>query len=176
MSDTDQEAERHLITLAMQYHVAGRCAGVCQIVPVAGNLLHHAIEMVLKALLVRDRGLAGVTKLGHNLIKIWGAAVATYPELDSTNCRRAIEELDRFESLRYPDAVIARGAAIRFGWDKAPPMPTMSVPTYDLVMEDVDELFHASFVFTGKNAEFFLAMLNKEARAALRDRNRYPIG
>jgi hypothetical protein len=41
-------------------------------------------------------------------------------------------------------------------------------------MEDVDELFRAIFLATGKNPKFFLAMLN-EARAILRDRNQHPI-
>ena len=39
----------------------------------------------------------------------------------------------------------------------------MTVPTYDLVFDHVDELFGAIFLVTGKNAKFFLAMLNKEA-------------
>src|SRR5882762_166548 len=138
MSEAEQDAERHLITLAMQYYIAGRSAAVHQMVPVTGNLLHHAIEMLLKALLVSGLGLKGIAKLRHNLVDIWVAAVAKHPNLDSPDRGRAIEELHRFETLRYPDSMIQSGAAIRFGWGKSSPMPSMTVPTYDLVMEDVD--------------------------------------
>lgn len=175
VSSADQEAERHLITLAMQYYVAGRCAAECQLFPVAGNLLHHAVEMILKALLVPGSGLSSVTKFGHRLEKSWDAAVLRLPGLDSPDRRRAVEALDRFEQLRYPDGLMKTGAAMRFGWERTTPMPEMNVPVYDLAMEDVDELFAAVFRGTGKNVEFFQLPLNEKARAALRYRNLFPL-
>jgi hypothetical protein len=176
MTESEQDAQRHLMNLAFQYHVAGRCAAKCQLALVTGNLLHHAIEMVLKALLVQDLGLRGLAKMGHNLSEIWVACVTKHPGLDAPERTRAIGDLDRFERLRYPDGMVAAGAAIRFGWERGPSMPAMNVPVYDLAMEDVDELFHATFLVGGKNPDFFLAMLNQEARATLRERNRYPLG
>jgi hypothetical protein len=100
MSEADRAAERHLITLAIQYHVAGRCAAVCQMVPVTGNLLHHSIEMILKALLVADLGLGGVAKFSHDLVKAWTAAIAKHPQLDSADRGRAIAALHRFGTRR----------------------------------------------------------------------------
>jgi hypothetical protein len=41
--------------LATQYYVAGRLAARGGLVPVHGNLFHHAIEMYLKATLVGTR-------------------------------------------------------------------------------------------------------------------------
>jgi len=37
--------------LALQYYIAGRSACFAYSMPVAGNLLHHAVEMALKHLL-----------------------------------------------------------------------------------------------------------------------------
>lgn len=174
MASTTEDAEQHLIMLAVQYLVAGRSSAICQLVPVSGNLLHHAVELILKALLVRGVGLRGVFKLGHSLPKIWDAVIAQHPQLDSPERKQTIDELDQFERLRYPDNMLKSGAAIRFGWDRGPKMATMTVPAYELVMSDIDELFRAGFRMTGKNPAFFVVMLNKEARAILGDRNNYP--
>lgn len=176
MTDSERDAQCHLISLAFQYHVAGRCAARCQLISVTGNLLHHAIEVLLKALIVRDVGLRGVASFGHKLVPLWAAVVQKYPELNSLDRTGAVESLDRFELLRYPDDIVAKGAAVRFGWERAPAMPTMKVPAYDLAMEDVDELFRAAFGASGLNPEFFLVMLSQEARIALRDRNRHTLG
>jgi hypothetical protein len=43
-------------------------------------------------------------------------------------------------------------------------------------MEDLDELFQAIYVATGRNPLVSLAGLSEAALAAMRDRNRYPIG
>ncbi len=176
MSSENEAAERHFMDLAMQYHVAGRSAAFCQLVPVAANLLHHSIELILKALLVPDLGLKGVFKLNHRLINIWDATVARHPSLDTADRRQTIHNLDQFERLRYPDDVIKNGAGIRLGWDRQPQMsfsPADS-PQYELVIADTDELFRAAFQTTGKNPQFFAGRLNKEARAILGDRNNYP--
>jgi hypothetical protein len=88
-----------------QYYVAGRFAVIAQLLPVAANLLHHAIEMLLKGELVhleekqrRD--------MGHDLTKLWPAykkrmaAENTLVSFDAI-----IETLNKFEEIRYPDKV-----------------------------------------------------------------------
>ena len=39
--------------LATPYYVAGRAAAMADVVPVYGNLLHHALKLYLKAALIR---------------------------------------------------------------------------------------------------------------------------
>jgi hypothetical protein len=55
-----------------QYYVAGRFAVIAQLSPVAANLLHHAIEMLLKGELAhldeKQR-----KDMGHDLTKLWPA-------------------------------------------------------------------------------------------------------
>ncbi len=36
------------LDVALQYHLAGRSAVFARSIPVAGNLFHHAVEMLLK--------------------------------------------------------------------------------------------------------------------------------
>ena len=55
MDETDTEASRRIeaarsefFSAGTQYYVAGRYAVIVGLIPVAGNLLHHAVEMFLK--------------------------------------------------------------------------------------------------------------------------------
>src|SRR6266540_6259835 len=98
---------KHLFCdLATLYYVAGRFAAMAGLVPVCGNLFHHAVEMYLKAGFVRTLTPDQMKNaFGHNLKKIWkefkrntsGAALSRF---DST-----VNKLDRFESIRYPDKI-----------------------------------------------------------------------
>jgi hypothetical protein len=178
MGDVEAAAAGHFMALAVQYLVAGRAAAALKLSSIPGNLLHHAIEMELKSLLVSDIGLEKLRqrKYGHNLASLWLAAVGRHPDLGSSARQATVEQLDRFESLRYPDDMIEQGAAIRLGWTASDPLPALTVPSYDLVMEDLDDLFQAIFVATGRNPLVSLAGLSEAALAAMRDRNRYPIG
>jgi hypothetical protein len=140
---------------------------------VSGNLLHHAIEMVLKALLVGDLQLAGVKEIGHNLEALWTEATAKHPALALERRLRTVRELHGFESLRYPDKLVTQGAAININITRPPPSPPFTVPSYQLVLEDVDELFQAIIVAWGKNPHF--AMLGPKALEVIRDRNKTPF-
>ena len=55
----DAHLASEYLRLALQYYIAGRSAYFALSWPVAGNLLHHAVEMLLKYLLVEK----GVTVL-----------------------------------------------------------------------------------------------------------------
>lgn len=46
----DEDLSSRFLDLALQYHVAGRSAYFAFSMPIAGNLLHHAIEMLLKGI------------------------------------------------------------------------------------------------------------------------------
>jgi hypothetical protein len=51
----------HLFLLGSQYYIAGRFLTLAQTIPVAGNLLHHAIEMCLKGALTQSHTLEKLT-------------------------------------------------------------------------------------------------------------------
>src|SRR5437867_9072783 len=113
VSETDDAAQRHFVSLGLQYYAVGRESALFQLMPVTGNLLHHAVEMALKALLVKGLHLDGLKRLGHNLEALWESATAKHPSINSDRRSETITELQRFESLRYPDRVITEGAAMR---------------------------------------------------------------
>ena len=113
-SPTAQDSKLHFGQLAIQYYVAGRSAAIDQILPVCGNLLHHAVEMSLKAALTDGLTMPELKKLGHSLPKIWAAFTTSFPEANVPAFNQAVVELDRFEELRYPDSILAKGAMIEF--------------------------------------------------------------
>jgi hypothetical protein len=59
------------IEYGLQYYAAGRCAVATALNPVAANIIHHAVEMFLKAALCAHTTEDERRKLGHDLPKIW---------------------------------------------------------------------------------------------------------
>jgi hypothetical protein len=176
MTQLDAEAEHHFLNLAFQYYASGRTAAASSLLPVAGNLLHHGVEMLLKALLVRDFGLEELKGHGHRLEPLWAKCIAKHPELHSASRSDAIRNLHRFEFLRYPDSMVTDGFAILVGWTKSEPQTAkLTVPYYELVMEGIDDLFSSVFSATGKDPKFYTVMFAEAAVAALRDRNLHAL-
>jgi hypothetical protein len=58
---------------ACQYYTVARFAMHAKLMPVLGNLFHHAVEMALKTGLANRRKLSDLKAMGHNLMKLWGA-------------------------------------------------------------------------------------------------------
>ncbi len=55
LADLADLARARFCRLGIDYYVAGRFAALSGIFPVAGNQLHHAVEMLLKGALIRTR-------------------------------------------------------------------------------------------------------------------------
>src|SRR5215510_11237099 len=137
----------HFGQLAVQYFVAGRAAAIHQLIPVLGNLLHHAVEMALKAALSSRLSLVDLKKLGHNLPRVW-ATYKTTVSIDVSRFDLVVEDLHRFEELRYPDSVLEHGAPMEFALLRehmAKPEGPSQTPRYTLVLEDIDEFME--FIF-----------------------------
>ena len=171
--------------LGTSYYVSGRFAHYADAVPVAGNLLHHAIEMFLKGCLVR----AGVTeeerfKLKHKLVRLWREFRnhAPDPPLDTFN--DAIADLDRFEELRYPEVAAREHAksgkkgGVLIGVGPGPHAPAIradgkKVALYSADTDKIDALVIAlfkagscnprAFLPLGQIGENFLALHNAHA-------------
>ena len=63
------DAWLHLFGLGLDYYIAGRAAAMAGLAPVAGNLLHHAVEMLVKADLSKTIPLVELKarRFGHGL-------------------------------------------------------------------------------------------------------------
>ena len=102
-----------MFQLATQYYASGRFAALSGMLPVCGNLLHHAIEMYLKGALAKTLNLNELRGLNHNLMQIWDRTKQTYSNANLASFDDAIARLNLFERLRYPDAVLREGAQMR---------------------------------------------------------------
>jgi hypothetical protein len=165
----------HAIRYGIQYYVAGRFAAASAFTPVLANLLHHAVELLLKACLAYDDPVERIRKYGsskdgygHNLPLLWKEfksrnAIAARPEFD-----RIIDALHRFEEIRYPEQLIDDGAIINiniFAVDSQPLDERRAEhPAYSLSLPEVDELMGLLFISTRCNREVFLAEVNDERR------------
>jgi hypothetical protein len=99
------------ISASMHYYVAGRYAVYAGLNPTAANLLHHAIEMALKgALAKKGVELKALKRLSHDLPKIWREFTTQYG-IDSSTFDGVIAELQKFETIRYPDEIVKQGLA-----------------------------------------------------------------
>jgi hypothetical protein len=56
---------RYAIQHGLQYYVAGRFATSNGFIPVSANLLHHGVELLLKACLARDDSLETILAYGY---------------------------------------------------------------------------------------------------------------
>jgi hypothetical protein len=138
------------IDYGLQYYVAGRCAVATGLNPVAANILHHAVEMFLKA------GLCAHTtederkfQLRHNLPEIWRAFKSHHdPEEKLARFDDCVQGLHNYEDIRYPEGMMRPGAIglhMQFG---GAPMVKESigggdVKEYSLEMSKIDAFVKA---------------------------------
>jgi hypothetical protein len=169
-------------TIAGQYYVAGRYAAFAGFMPVAGNLLHHAVEMYLKGGLSNKGYSRDVLKndLGHKLPKIWTEFKMTYngPALKKFN--RVTSSLHLFEGIRYPGKALDRGMRAMMNTIRHAPLSSPQVtvpkpkePKIELCLPDIDELVDQLFTTVGLEPTQFLSsrMVRQEARKYLRKHN-----
>lgn len=159
----------------MDYYVAGRFATVTGLFPMAGNLLHHSVEMFLKGALVRLVGLEPLRKVGHDLNRLWDLFKTHLPCPEAASFDKPITEMHRFERLRYPDTAIREGmeATLAIFRDRRVETsgPGDPLPQYSLVLEDFDALAKLIFERASVNPQFHLQRLRPEAREFLARHN-----
>jgi hypothetical protein len=179
--DVRAEAPHHFFGVGLQYYVAGRAAARARQIPVAGNLLHHCIEMLLKAELSKTMSLGNIKKqFSHDLLMAWAAFKNLHHAKDLSPFDELIADLDRFERIRYPDESILHGAAMSIGWGTVKPQAKQitgtKVPEYYLYVNEVDTLVARLFVVCSVSPKFFFGGLHEEAVRALAYENAHYKG
>jgi|SRR6267154_401864 len=164
--------------LATQYYVAGRYAALVWLIPVAGNLLHHAIEMYLKGCLASSQGAAALKQLGHHLPAIWARFKTTFPVDGLDSFDHVVAALDRFEAIRYPEHSMAGGMFSTISLVGPPPAmeprgPDGPMPEYHLVISEVDAIVGVIFKQAHVSVNFFTSTLRPEAREYLFRNNKH---
>ena len=161
-----------------QYYVSGRYAVHAALMPVGGNLHHHAIEMLLKGVLARSMTSQKLKDyLGHRLRRAWKEFKKQANDPSLSKFDRVIRELDKFESIRYPDEVLKKGAVMAFDVTKVGTsqrnLSAGSLPQYTLCLEEIDELVATIFRVGGRNPKAFLRFMKPEANQFLTQDNLY---
>jgi hypothetical protein len=171
-------AVTEMVKLGLQYYISGRSAAIAGFNPVAGNLLHHAVEMLLKAQLLKAYSLKEIkTRYGHNLLAAWTDFKGMLPLEDLGHLDQAITDLDVFDDIRYPDLILEKGASMAVSWGQQKPAVTTrggpTLPEYFLYVNDIDHLVATIFRVSGWNPKFFAFIFFKsEARTALDYQNK----
>ncbi|SBV37671.1 hypothetical protein STPYR_12614 [uncultured Stenotrophomonas sp.] len=129
-----------LYPLALQHYVAGRMLALQLQTHVAGNILHHAVELFLKAELSPTATIDELkNKYRHNLKKIWVAYKALHSDVPD-DFASTIADLDAFEEIRYPSAE-KESIGHRYAlFKELAALHLMPQSTYSLVLESIDEL------------------------------------
>jgi len=163
--------EEMFFSFGAHYYVTARFAVCSGMTPLCGNLFHHAIEMLLKGDLSRKISLKELStrKYGHRLRSLWEQFKVEHPDPDLKRFDASIDNLERFEDIRYPDLILQKGLISNISFHPLPPAggPLRSEPKYDLLIPEIDELVHAIFEVSNKNPTFFFQSLNPDGRTYL---------
>lgn len=179
------EAQENFFDLGFQYYVAGRYAFAAKLSPVCGNLFHHAIEMFIKGCHFPD-GMEktevesklkelGSRKFSHKLIPLWNSfKILTNGPISSLAAfDQAIEELQKFHEIRYPDKFLKKGIVITIGMRKFPNpgFRARGADVYSLWVEDLDRLVKFIFKAASINPKYFTKPGNEHFLKYLKDNN-----
>lgn len=169
----------HAIEYGLGYYVTGRFATAHHFNPVCANVLHHAVEMLLKACLAHDdpldriRAYAGYPNrggYGHDLRLLWRDFKARQPAPVPTEFDAVIDSLQAFEEIRYPEKLIRDGAYISIGIFECNGPPILrngQIPEklYVLMLPQIDRLVGLLFAASGANPPAFLPKIENDKQA-----------
>jgi hypothetical protein len=131
--------------------------------------------MLLKGCLCQTVSLAEMkSRFSHKLVSLWGAFKAAFPGADLSPFDDVVANLDRFEQIRYPDAIVARGVSITVGWGPSHTFGATTdafLPCYKLSVSEMDDLMARIFSLYELDHRSYTAALNVEARRALETNN-----
>ncbi len=154
------------ISYGLQYYVAGRFATANRFTPVCANLLHHAVELLLKACLSYDDSRETIEKYGHrkkgyvhNILLLWVAFKEKQTAPVPVEFDAIVAALHDFEEIRYPEKLILNGAMIRINPFVDEPICGNNdgpEPSYSLSLPSIDRLMGFLFKASHANPAAFL--------------------
>lgn len=159
-----EDAIHEFFRYGSQYYLAGRYGVFAGLIPVAANLHHHGIEMLLKGALSKTMSLEDLNwKLRHNLPKSWRKFKKQANDASLGRFDKVIKELSKFDEVRYPDKILRSGASMMFDITRAGAAQSSATgkmvantPKYKLCLEDIDELVSEIFRIASRNPDVYL--------------------
>jgi hypothetical protein len=168
----------HAIRYGLDYYVVGRFATAHHFTPVSANILHHAVELLLKACVAHDDPLDKILEYshpkkgyGHDIVRLWQDFKARQTAPVPAEFDAIIEGLHRFEDIRYPETLIRDGATISIGIFEVetPVLRNGLVPenAYSLMLPQIDRLMGLLFDASGANPPAFLPRVADDKQALI---------
>jgi hypothetical protein len=182
---TQKENKDHLrieyFRTALHYYILGRYATTAKLLPIPGNLVHHAIEFFLKAALIEKLDEAArKNKFRHNLSKLWRHYKRERNNSALDKFDQTISDINRFERIRYPEEMLRLGMLAEIGpvrntYNPPPGVNRPRAARYQLALDEVDELIKLIFQIESINPQFYTGSLDEDAKRYLNYRNKFPI-
>lgn len=168
-----------LAVWATHYYIAGRMAARARLIHAFGNLLHHAVEMYLKAALIGTVSLTELrAKYGHDIQKLWLRYKTKEADQSLDRFDATIRAVDKFEGIRYPDMVRHTAFMTSIIWRAR--YPTKSYRSkrsarYEIIVSDVDRLVVEILKRVPLNPKHLLDVIQRSGREALRYQNPHAV-
>jgi hypothetical protein len=152
----------HFLDLAFGYYMTGRFA-VLNRLSVGPNLMHHAVELLIKFSLLMDvpkaQRSAETAKIGraygHNLNKLWNRYKQHIAPTDLSQFDQVIADLNRWEKVRYGGfPTLGKGVAKAVSPARTPVSISRPTDLYVLGWDDVDDLITTIFETSGINPKY----------------------
>ena len=152
----------HFLDLAFGYYMTGRFA-LLNGLYVGPNLMHHAVELLIKFTLLKDvpeaQRSTQTTQIGqtykHNLKRLWNRYKQHVASTDLSRFDQVITDLDRWEKVRYGGfPTPGAGVAKAIGPVRVPASSSRPTDLYVLGWDDVDALITAIFAASEINPKF----------------------
>jgi len=172
-STTRIEDPRHFLDLAFGYYMTGRFAVINRL-HVAPNLMHHAVELLIKFTLLKhepeSQPSAATAQLaqryGHRLNALWIRYKQHVAPTDLSRFDQVIADLARWEDVRYGGFPAGTSVAKSMGLVRAPAQTSRPTDLYVFGLQEVDDLITAMFQASRINPPF---VGNRYAHTALRE-------
>ena len=152
------------LSIGIQYYLMGRSASLCILAPVAGNLFHHAFELLFKFKLISRYTPDDLQKkFGHDLPFIWESFKCLLKK-DISKFDKLIDGLQKWEEIRYPNYPRGKSLVmvidIKRGFKSGIKGPqAQKFNQYHLFLEDMDELFKFVILNSSINPEFIKTLM-----------------
>src|SRR5262245_54609964 len=165
---------------ALHYYIAARYAMIARLLPTPGNLVHHAIEFLLKGALIETLDETGRRDFHHYLQELWQfyKSERNNPALDKFD--QTISDIHEFERIRYPEEILRLGMLAEIGpvRNTFPQPPGAKQPPgarYQLAFDEVDELVKLIFQIESINPQFYTQALDQDAKTYINYQNKFPL-
>ena len=155
------EDPRRFLDLAFAYYMTGRFAAINGLFT-APNLMHHAVELLIKYTLIKDvpepqwsdKTAELRKKYGHRLNALWKQYKKHVAPTDMSRFNRLIPDLARWEKIRYGGFPTGTSVAMGMTLVRAPVQTSSQKDTYVFGLDEVDDLIAAIFTASDINPAF----------------------